>query len=378
MRARSGGASFRWSPKTRQRCGSCRRCCGTSRRALQTLVDLDFVVTNLEQELDEAEEEIKASKQAVLELESISEEADRHLESLRLVQDAFKVESKENGGLSELRVATIDDVHGGVLPGVNVRQALIQDPNLQPKSRTATVTSHLADRHRGASSGGPDPRPPDKREPPSTRNAGGDSRSRSGVRRHNAAHVTEDDLKSIPRTTRGHISLSAINDALDQVHTYARRKAARIERERRTKSQIYRYDSSGRKPPKPSGHGIGEDEENDGSSAPVLLTEQELRQACAFFRSGEATARSLLLILCAVHRLKQARGGKNGLVYYHIPEQQQQQQQQSTQQSTQQSAQNEPEKLQQPDPSTAPLQSSNPLLLRIRRHRQQQQQHVTI
>jgi hypothetical protein len=342
--------------------------------ALQTLVDLDFVVTNLEQELDEAEEEIKASKQAVLELESISEEADRHLESLRLVQDAFKVgpEDKFMDLSSELRVTTI---HGGVLPGVNVPQALIQDPNLQPKSRTTSGTDHLADRNRGASSGGPDPRfPLTLAQAPSTRNVGGDSRSRNGGRRYNAAHVTEDDLKNIPRTTRGHISLSAINDALDQVHTYARRKAARIDRERRTKSQIYRYDSSGRKPPKPSGHGIGgEDEENDGSSAPVLLTEQELRQACAFFRSGEATARSLLLILCAVHRLKQARGGKNGLVYYHILELQQQQHQ-----SAQQSAQNEPEKLQQSDPTTSPKQPSNPLLQRIRRHRQQQQQHVTI
>ena len=150
------------------------------------------------------------------------------------------------------------------------------------------------------------------------------------------------------------------------MHSFARRKFARIDRERRSKSQIYRYDSGQKQ--KPPGADLlnrgSDDDEND--SPALVLTEQELRQGCAFFRSGEATARSLLLILCAVHRLKQQRGGKNGLVYYHIPEQQQQ------------SAHDEAEKgHNQSDLATAP-QPSNHLLQRIQRHRKQQQQHVTI
>jgi hypothetical protein len=350
--------------------------------ALQTLVDLDFVVTNLEQELDEAEEEVKASKRAVLELESVSERADRHLESLRLVQDAFGVQGQENVVLlTSERVADTTNVHGDVLPGANVPQTLLQDESMQQEGHTsASGTSRLNDDHRGAM-GAPDPRPLPEGEAPAL---GSFRDGRSSGRRFSMAHITEDDLKHIPRTTRGHISLSAINDALDQVHSFARRKFARIDRERRAKSQIYKYDSGRKLKPREGdllGRGTGDDDdENDGSSA-LVLTEQELRQACAFFRSGEATARSLLLILCAVHRLKQARGGKNGLVYYHIPQHQKQQssqQQQEQQQEQQQSSsQAEPEKKQQPDPAAA-SQPSNHLLQRIHRHRQQQQQHVTI
>jgi hypothetical protein len=344
--------------------------------ALQTLADLDFVVTNLEQELDEAEEEVKASKRAVLELESISEGADRHLESLRLVQDAFGVEGRENLDLLSSERVAGTNVHGDVLPGANVPQTLLQDESMQQEGHTsASGTSLLNDDHRGATSA-PDPRPLPEGEAPAL---GSFRDGRSIGRRFSMAHVTEDDLKHIPRTTRGHISLSAINDALDQVHSFARRKFARIDRERRTKSQIFKYDSGRKHKPREGdllGRGTGDDDdENDGSSA-LVLTEQELRQACAFFRSGEATARSLLLILCAVHRLKQARGGKNGLVYYHIP-QQHQQQPSSQPQQQQSSSQAEPEKNQLPDPA-ASSQPSNHLLQRIHRHRQQQQQHVTI
>jgi hypothetical protein len=131
--------------------------------------------------------------------------------------------------------------------------------------------------------------------------------------------VTEDDLKKITRATRGHISLSAINEALEEVQAFARSKAARMRRERRAASKMRSYPNSSspryRNPIRRDAAPLEDPE--------MILTEQELRQACAFFRSGEATARSLLLILCAVNRLKQGRGGKNGLVYYHIPVNQQ-------------------------------------------------------
>jgi hypothetical protein len=133
--------------------------------------------------------------------------------------------------------------------------------------------------------------------------------------------VTEDDLKRVSRTVRGQISLSAINDALEEVQTFATRKAAREAREERAKSKIYKHHTPSRLP-----HGRQKQEPRNqsqssweaGDSA-MVFTEQELRQACAFFRSGESTARSLLLILCGANRLTQVRGGKNGLVYYQLP-----------------------------------------------------------
>lgn len=39
-----------------------------------------------------------------------------------------------------------------------------------------------------------------------------------------------------------------------------------------------------------------------------FVAEQELRDSCAFFRSGEATARAILRVLRSVKRIKQVCG----------------------------------------------------------------------
>ena len=46
-----------------------------------------------------------------------------------------------------------------------------------------------------------------------------------------------------------------------------------------------------------------------------ILSEQELRETCGFFRLGESTARATLAILCILKRLKQVPG-KNMEVTY--------------------------------------------------------------
>jgi Spindle and kinetochore-associated protein 1 len=52
-------------------------------------------------------------------------------------------------------------------------------------------------------------------------------------------------------------------------------------------------------------------------SAIVSITEQDLRENCAFFRHGESTARSTLSLLCLLKRLKQLPA-KNQQVVYHL------------------------------------------------------------
>jgi len=55
----------------------------------------------------------------------------------------------------------------------------------------------------------------------------------------------------------------------------------------------------------------------DADDPVVSITEQELREACAFFRHGESTARMTLSLLCRLKRLKQVPN-KTGQVTYHL------------------------------------------------------------
>lgn len=59
-------------------------------------------------------------------------------------------------------------------------------------------------------------------------------------------------------------------------------------------------------------------ESSDGGGDPVwFVSEQELRENCAFFKHGESTARSTLQLLCSLKRLKQVPGRQkhSGVTY---------------------------------------------------------------
>ncbi len=53
-------------------------------------------------------------------------------------------------------------------------------------------------------------------------------------------------------------------------------------------------------------------EDHDGGP---FVSEQEMRDSCAFFRSGESTARAILLILRSAKRIKQVFGRKSQVTY---------------------------------------------------------------
>jgi len=46
------------------------------------------------------------------------------------------------------------------------------------------------------------------------------------------------------------------------------------------------------------------------------VSEQELRENCAFFRHGESTARNILSLLCSLKRLKQVPGQNKEIITY--------------------------------------------------------------
>ena len=116
--------------------------------------------------------------------------------------------------------------------------------------------------------------------------------------------ITMDELEQIPRTTRGRISLYVLNDALSDIAAHCRRRA-RKKTNHRLHSQFSSSSSSVQSPPYPV----------PPVDAAHLVEEQELRQSCSFFRTGESTARSILLILRTLGRLQQIPA-KHGEVTY--------------------------------------------------------------
>lgn len=111
--------------------------------------------------------------------------------------------------------------------------------------------------------------------------------------------VTKDELEAIPRTYRGHIAVSVLNDALRDIAALCLKKK-----------------EGGRKG-KPPFVLNAIDAATKENTDWFVVGEQELRQSCFFFRTGESTARSVLLILRCLGRLKQVPA-KTGDVTYTV------------------------------------------------------------
>jgi hypothetical protein len=116
-------------------------------------------------------------------------------------------------------------------------------------------------------------------------------------------------LEAIPRTCRGRISLSVVNDALRDIATLHVKKN---NSKRAWIGNSYAGISQSKLPFASSNACASAKENLSHHEANFVIGEQELRQSCSFFRSGESTARSILLILRTLGRLKQvpAKGGE--------------------------------------------------------------------
>ena len=107
--------------------------------------------------------------------------------------------------------------------------------------------------------------------------------------------VTQDEFMSVPRATRSHISRALVNEAIMDIERTFQEKQKQCLRNKRRRA-IYKW----KKAP--------EDEE-------LNCSEQEMRQRCAFFRSGESSARGVLLILRHLNRIKQIPSQNGKIVY---------------------------------------------------------------
>ncbi|CAB9529722.1 expressed unknown protein [Seminavis robusta] len=124
--------------------------------------------------------------------------------------------------------------------------------------------------------------------------------------------VTVEELESVPRTTRGRVQLSVINEALDNIEKCFHKKALKVHRQHQVLEEsrqvvLARYQATANE---------------HGDEAELLqnlvVTEEELRHSCKFFLAGEGTARTVLAVLKALRRIKQVPAKKRGLFCYKL------------------------------------------------------------
>ena len=112
--------------------------------------------------------------------------------------------------------------------------------------------------------------------------------------------VTNEEFLSVPRATRSHISRALVNEAiLDLERMFQEKEIQRLKDQR--KRALLTWNNT-----------------SDDDDDVLTCTEQEMRQSCAFFRSGESSARAVLMILRYLHRIKQIPA-KHGSILYALP-----------------------------------------------------------
>lgn len=125
--------------------------------------------------------------------------------------------------------------------------------------------------------------------------------------------VTLPEFQAIPRTIRGRITRLDLKEALEEIEQIVSRKKQATTlpppKDSITNSLQRRYEYLQQRQ---NGNAIVEVKGHEGQS---WVSEQELRQNCAFFRHGENKARATLQLLCSLKRLKQVPGRNMEITY---------------------------------------------------------------
>jgi hypothetical protein len=120
------------------------------------------------------------------------------------------------------------------------------------------------------------------------------------------SRVSDSEWNNVSRNIRGRITLAVVNDALHDIERVFRIKYAVLQNPSRNSREHQKLLNSHRE--------VHVEEHGDDP----WLSEQDLRQYCAFFRNGESTARAILLILRTVGRLKQIPGKHSQVTYIYL------------------------------------------------------------
>ena len=133
--------------------------------------------------------------------------------------------------------------------------------------------------------------------------------------------VTEEELR-LQLRFGPHLCRYDINEALEEIREVVRKKTA-LDRSlgaghqhgRTINSLQRRFEYLRQRQRQNAGSSL-EECETDAHRGHDWVSEQELRENCAFFRHGESTARATLQLLCSLKRLRQVPGRGSGVVTY--------------------------------------------------------------
>lgn len=112
--------------------------------------------------------------------------------------------------------------------------------------------------------------------------------------------ITQAEFQSVSKNTRGRITLSALNEALHDIQKVTLQKYSHIHN-----PHSHRKGSSSSSHVNSIGNGPMHPVHKEGGEDLPFVSEQDLRDDCAFFVTGESTARAILQILRSCKRIKQ-------------------------------------------------------------------------
>lgn len=131
--------------------------------------------------------------------------------------------------------------------------------------------------------------------------------------------ITEAELHGVSKAIRGRLSLSVLNDALRDIECAIQNKYSILARQGPLSNKNHHNIPGDKKYKKciqyqqmlAQHRDLLVDEHCDQP----WISEQDLRDSCAFFRSGESTARATLHVLRSLKRLKQVSGKHSQVTY---------------------------------------------------------------
>jgi hypothetical protein len=238
--------------------------------ALKGLRDLDLLVTGIEQKVAALREIVMEEKRALEAFETtLQEEADSQATILQQMLQAYQEVAEPKASTTNSSRAPLMTRRDSVDPRSN-------NDDDSSKSRNVPNTAVSFDR------------------------------------------VTIEELKGFSRNTLGRVSRLDLNEALEEIEKVCQNKLAALPTQNKsnngnglmTSNALQRrYDYLKQQ------RATVADSEVEAHAGHVWVSEQELRESCAFFRHGESTARATLSILCTLKRLKQIPGRNMKITY---------------------------------------------------------------
>jgi hypothetical protein len=264
------------------------------------LVEVDAVVTELEGKVRMLQEIVVEEQQSLKEMESVQKDAQDQHEVLHEMLQACHVviqqqEEKEQKGEGLVAVATSRNSTASGATTPRQHQDFASDI-----PATICYNDSLLESGEKRVSGRRDSVDPREKHYSSSNTTNHSHSSSIHLKR-----VSQAEWNSVSKTVRGRITLAVVNDALRDIERVFLKKYAVLSHHNKgTPVELQQKLLNSHRELHVKEHGDDK-----------WVSEQDLRQCCAFFRNGESTARAILLIIRTLRRLKQVPAKHSQVTY---------------------------------------------------------------